>query len=226
MLLSASVFSSARAEKSSDRESSSGTVAAGGDKSPFYQYLPNCSKKDYKVLKKNTHAKGILCPMIKDEEGFLSEWVAYYEMMGFNHIMIFDDGSVDNFKAEIQPWLKNGFVSIRSNWTADSLQVTYKIRKNKFKTAMATKHLLERECKLQAIQWGYDIFVSLDIDEYVLPINQDETVMDAIAGFMNKTERLSYCIVSERVSTSILALNLTIIATRRTNSIFSNRPTV
>ena len=193
------------AERRTDKDS---TVVVAADKSPFYQYLPNCSKKEHKVLKKKTTAKGILCPMIRDEEGFLSEWVAYYEMMGFNHIIIFDDSSTDNYKAELGPWLKTGFVSIRSNWTMDSLEVTWKIRKNVFKSAMATKHLLERECKLQAIEWGYDIFVSLDIDEYVLPINPDETVMDAIADFMNKTERLSYCLVSVCIYNYTLELSL------------------
>ena len=78
-----------------------------GDKSPYYQYLPDCRfaaifhcfalyfhhlltvlfsdskkrKKDYPdIVKNHKDAKGILCPMIRDEEGFLSEWVAYYQV--------------------------------------------------------------------------------------------------------------------------------------------------
>ena len=34
---------------------------------------------------------------------------------------------------------------------------------------MAIKAALERECKLQAVEWGYDFFMSLDLDEYVIP---------------------------------------------------------
>lgn len=164
------------------------------EKSPYYQHLPDCTKNGFKRVTKKTKAKGIVCPMFRDEEGFLSEWVAYYQMHGFDHVMLFDDGSVDNSLAEVQPWIKTGFVSVRSNWTADSLRLSHLHRKNEFKAAMATKALLERECKLQAIEWGYDIHVSLDVDEYVIPKDPELTVMDELVNFFNKTGRSVYCI--------------------------------
>ena len=49
------------------------------EKSPYYQYLPGCneSSREKFVYKKNNKVKGLLCPMVKDEVGFLSEWVAF-----------------------------------------------------------------------------------------------------------------------------------------------------
>lgn len=44
----------------------------------------------------------------RDEEGFLSEWVAYYQMQGFDHVIMFNDGSVDNSLVELQPWIDTG----------------------------------------------------------------------------------------------------------------------
>lgn len=52
--------------------------------------------------------------------------------------------------------------------------------KNAFKKAMTVKALLERECKLQAIAWGYKYHISLDIDEYVVPVKPGVTLVDEV----------------------------------------------
>jgi hypothetical protein len=91
--------------------------------SPLYQNLPNCLKGDYICIEKKTKAKAIVCPMFKDEEGFLSEWVAYYQMHGFEHVYLYNDGSTDNSLVELKPWMDSGFVTVRSNFTAESLQI-------------------------------------------------------------------------------------------------------
>lgn len=86
--------------------------------SPLYLNLPNCDIKDnYKPLKKETKAKGIICPMFKDEEGFLSEFVAYYQLHGIDHIRFYDHDSTDHSLTELQPWIQSGFVSVQSNFS-------------------------------------------------------------------------------------------------------------
>ncbi len=132
--------------------------------SPFQQHLPECTQSYPRVMKKTQH-KAIVCPMFRDEAGFLSEWIAYYQMHGFDHVMLFDDGSTDQYRDEIYPWLKSGFVSVKSNWTLDSLEINPAFTRNEFKKVMTSKALLERQCKLQAKAWNYTYFVSLDIDE-------------------------------------------------------------
>lgn len=115
-------------------------------------------------------------------------------MHGFDHIMLFNDGSTDNSLEELQPWIKSGFVTVKANWTVESLNVHPAFIKNDFKKAMTIKALLERECKLQAIKWGYSYFVSLDIDEYLLPHKTGVTIVDELHRWFNETGRSVYCI--------------------------------
>lgn len=63
------------------------------ERSPYFQHLPgellfsceiiqslwffspqDCKNENNVTIVKKTTMKGIVCPMIKDEEGFLSEW--------------------------------------------------------------------------------------------------------------------------------------------------------
>ena len=93
-------------------------VEGNHKESPLYLNLPDCSvQESYTPLKKETKAKGIICPMFKDEEGFLSEFVAYYQMHGFDHIRFYDHDSTDASLAELRPWIESGFVSVESNFS-------------------------------------------------------------------------------------------------------------
>lgn len=85
--------------------------------SPLYLNLPDCIKEEYTPIKKVTKAKGIICPMFKDEEGFLSEFVAYYQMHGIDHIRFYDHESTDRSLTEVEPWIQSGFVSVESNFS-------------------------------------------------------------------------------------------------------------
>lgn len=163
------------------------------EKSPYNQNLNDCTKTQYPTIQRKTNVKAILCPMFKDEEGFLSEWVAYYQMHGFDHIMMFDDESSDNSLVELKPWIDSGFVSIRSNWSNQNFDLANAFSNNEFKKMMAIKSLLETECKLYGIQHGYNITISLDIDEYVIPRKGGETVVDELYSWMNSTGRSVYC---------------------------------
>jgi hypothetical protein len=162
--------------------------------SPLYSNLPNCKKSYEKIEKKDTTLKGILCPMFRDEEGFLTEWIAFYKMMGFDHIMFFDDGSTDRSLEELQPWIDLGFVSVRTNWSIHTVGLEPKILSHHFHAVMAAKSMLETECKLQAIKWGYHYFVSLDLDEYMFPLDPTATVVDELHRVMTTTGRNSYCL--------------------------------
>ena len=58
------------------------------DNNPFNQHLPNCKLNTYPIITKQTTKKAMLCPMFRDEEGFLSEWIAYYQMHGTKYSVI------------------------------------------------------------------------------------------------------------------------------------------
>jgi hypothetical protein len=130
----------------------------------------------------------------RDEEGFLSEWVAYYQMHGFDHFVFNNDGSTDDWKTELKPWIDAGMITIVSNWTADSLNVAWGFKKNEFKKAMTMKALLESNCKRLAISWGYKFYVSLDIDEYMISYRDGETLVDTLDYWATETGRTVNCI--------------------------------
>ncbi len=74
-----------------------------------------------------------VCPVLfcdRDEEGFLSEWTAFYQMHGFDHIIFFNDNSVDNSISELKPWIDSGFVSIVGNWTLEELNINPAFTRN------------------------------------------------------------------------------------------------
>lgn len=162
------------------------------EKSPYYQHLPDCStQQPIKLIQKKTSAKGIVCPMIKDEIGFLSEWVAYYELQGFSHIILYDNGSNSSL-AELDPWIKDGFVTVRRNWWDNTRDKVFGLPKNKFYDMMKVKSLAEKECKEIAVKLGYEIFISVDLDEYMVPTNPAMTLMDELSQWFNKTTRGVY----------------------------------
>lgn len=150
------------------------------DYSPLFQNLPNCAKGDFVRIEKKTAKKGVVCPMFKDEEGFLSEWVAYYQMHGFDHVFVYNDASIDNSLVELQPWINAGFVTVKTNFSAETLNINPKMKNQAFKAAMATKALLETDCKLEAIRMGYDYQISVDLDEYVIPNAPGVTIIDEV----------------------------------------------
>lgn len=123
-------------------------------------------------------------------------------MHGFDHIMIFNDESQDGGLRELEPWIQNGFVSVHENWTTDSLNVNPDFLRNDFKKAMTTKALLESNCKATALSWGYDFYVSLDIDEYLIPRESGITIVDALVKWANSTQRSVYCIAKNNYAST------------------------
>jgi len=54
---------------------------------------------------------------------------------------------------------------------------------------MVVKMKSEILCKQRAVQMGYEVFVSIDIDEYVVPTNPAITLMDDFMNFFETTTR-------------------------------------
>ena len=80
-------------------------------RSPTYQHLPDCGNYD-SIHTQTNHTAGV-CVMIKDEEGFLSEFVAFYIVQGVEYLIFYDDNSTDNSLEELQPWVAAGYVTIK-----------------------------------------------------------------------------------------------------------------
>ncbi|KAJ1397050.1 hypothetical protein B484DRAFT_458779, partial [Ochromonadaceae sp. CCMP2298] len=157
-------------------------------RSPYYQHLPDCDKRTTPNVIKKTDRKGVVCPMIKDEIGFLSEFVAFYEMMGFNEVVFYDNNSTSS-TAELKPWIDTGFVTIVQDWGQASIPGLFKNKKKKYLDMMRVKFAAEVHCKASAAAKGYEVFVSVDMDEYVLPRRSGLTVMDDLMQWFDETTR-------------------------------------
>lgn len=85
-------------------------------------------------------------------------------------------------------------VTVVANWTDESLHYIPRKQESAFNKKMATKFLLESNCKHKALEWGYDIYVSLDIDEYLIPMAPGQTIVDELVTWFNQTGRIMNCI--------------------------------
>lgn len=163
-------------------------------KSPLNQRLPDCTAGNYSRTFKKTNWKGLVCPMIKDEIGFLAEWTAFYEMMGFDHVIFFDNNSTTPL-SELDPWISTGFAEVVAHgvwWEHDKglkQSLTRSSGKRRFNDMMRVKFLSEVFCKKKAIELNYDIFLSVDLDEFVFPLQRGVTLIDEMAEWFSSTKR-------------------------------------
>ena len=150
-------------------------------RSPQYQHLPDCS--NYTPIRKLTNRKAGVCVLIKDEEGFLTEFVAFYIVQGVDHLIFYDDNSTDNGLSELAPWVNAGFVSINRAGEWDGYRGA---SAQTWGQQMAQKKMMERDCKLTLHKWGYDYHISVDLDEYELPFQENITLVDEIHRMFQK----------------------------------------
>mgnify|MGYP003385523911 CR=1 FL=1 len=155
-------------------------------------------------LVKGTTATGMACPIFRDEEGFLSEFVAYYQLHGLDHIKLYDDGSTDNSLVEIEPWIQSGFVSVEYNVSgmfqealaleaeAETWEWYTKVLEHGERIAM--QFFAHDHCKSFAIANNFDFMFTLDIDEYMVPHAPGITVMDAVDILAKNTSKMIFTV--------------------------------
>ena len=157
------------------------------------------SHQSDKLQLKMKKFRAILCSVFRDEEGFLSEYVAYYQLHGLDHIRLYDDGSSDNSLAEIYPWIQAEYVSVVSNTTrlleerlvgSNSGKWQRMLRKTGLRNTI--QRVSESDCKLYALQNEYDFYFNLDIDEYMLPYKRGITLLDTISELAVSTHASIY----------------------------------
>ena len=165
-----------------------------GDVSPYNQQLPECNAS-FKFPSKQSAQKGIVCALVKDEQGFLSEFVAYYVLQGFEHIIFYDNNSSQNLD-ELDPWIKIGFVTVKNAttvWNKFQYREIGKRSQASFDLLYGKKSLdmlnavIGIDCKLQGINEGYSIYLGVDVDEYTISRNSEGTLFDDLINWFNYT---------------------------------------
>jgi len=97
----------------------------------------------------------------KDESLYLLEWIEFYRLMGVDHIYFYDNGSTDNTKSLLGPYVDIGYVTY-----------TYIEGRGKQLEAYNNALTIGREnCRWMAF---------IDMDEYIVPIGSNKKIIDAV----------------------------------------------
>jgi hypothetical protein len=54
----------------------------------------------------------VVASMFKNESPYLAEWVSHHFEHGADHIVLYDNGSTDDGRAKVQPWIDSGEVTL------------------------------------------------------------------------------------------------------------------
>lgn len=164
---------------------------------PFDQRMPTCNTSKQIPPKRFIDRKGLVCTMIKDEEGFLSEFLAFYLVQGFDHFIFYDNNSsTSQSLRELDPWIANGTVTVKNAGSIKKFFHVKEVIKRKGAYALMRGHksldLLNAvtgiDCKLYGVNNGYSIYLGVDIDEYVMPKSSDKTLFDELFHWFRVTK--------------------------------------
>lgn len=67
-------------------------------------------------------AKTIIVSIIKNEADYLSEWICFHLAVGFEHFVLYDNGSSDSTRAALSPFIQEGVVTL-IDWPKSSGQI-------------------------------------------------------------------------------------------------------
>ena len=62
--------------------------------------------------------KYYICSIIKDEHEYIREWALYHKSLGFDKIVLYDDGSSRSYDLELGDLILSNFIEMR-NWSGD-----------------------------------------------------------------------------------------------------------
>jgi|LauGreDrversion4_2_1035121.scaffolds.fasta_scaffold00332_4 hypothetical protein len=105
-------------------------------------------KETYEKLKYNL----VVAAAFKNESHILKEWIDHYIHHGFEHIYLINDGSTDNYKEILKPYIESGKVTLFEN--------KFKIDTYPRQKFVYSKHLLP---VLSESKW----WAILDLDEFL-----------------------------------------------------------
>lgn len=78
---------------------------------PYLLLCLNFLRKHNKNKKKYKYNVS-LCLIFKNEARFLNEWLTYHQLIGINHVYLYNNNSTDRYLEIINPFIKSGFVTL------------------------------------------------------------------------------------------------------------------
>lgn len=106
-----------------------------------------------------------IATMFKNEAPYLREWIEYHRMVGAEHFWLYNNGSTDNWKEVLDPYIDEGLVEMIF-WPPEELEES-KSGTFPFKVQVEAMKDSLRKAKGKA-KW----FSFIDIDEFFFPKNK------------------------------------------------------
>lgn len=106
----------------------------------------------------------------KDESLYLLEWIEFYRLMGVDHIYFYDNGSSDNTKSLLMPYVDIGYV-------------TYTYVEGRGKQLEAYNNALsigKKRCRWMAF---------IDMDEYIIPSDPNKKIIEVVNDIISGADK-------------------------------------
>ena len=118
---------------------------------PYYKVVYSLFKP-----KKNSCKYDVsICAIFKDEADYLKEWIEFHKLVGIQHFYLYNNKSSDNYFDILNPYIKEGIVTI-NDWPKPQSQMA------------AYQHFFDNY-SLETKWVGF-----IDIDEFVVPNTTDD----------------------------------------------------
>ncbi|MCR4902018.1 MAG: glycosyltransferase family 92 protein [Butyrivibrio sp.] len=131
------------------------------------------SRYELKTFQKKTYKYdyGIVA-CVKNETPYIKEWLEYYRILGVKKFYIFDNESNDNFKEYIKDYIDKGIVDY-----------TFFAGKGKqYDMYYEGLKKCRKDCKYVSF---------LDIDEFLMPVNKEESIVSIADYYWNKYDNMA-----------------------------------
>lgn len=97
--------------------------------------------------------------MFQNEAEWLQEWIEYHRLIGVEHFYLYNNGSTDNYREILKPYLKSGLVELHHYSSIGKTQKEFLTIQ--YKLNMRAVEMAKYETKWLAI---------IDIDEFIVPL--------------------------------------------------------
>ena len=130
----------------------------------FFKFLPRC-KKACKTYYKNKPVYFSITAIIYNEAKYIKEWIEYHKILGAERFYIYDNGSTDNVKQILEPYIKSGLVCYH-------FLPGYGMQNKAYRDAV---YKYKNQTRWMAF---------IDLDEFIVPIEKN-TIPDFLKDYEN-----------------------------------------
>ncbi len=111
--------------------------------------------------------------IFRDEARFLKEWIEFYRLLGVEHFYLYNHLSTDNYKQVLEPYIKEGLVSLFE--IADFKNLYQNLEPKEivsWNTLQTNLYSLVCRNLSEQVEW----LMVIDTDEFLFPVMEDNLV--------------------------------------------------